>query len=175
MPDGLRERLIAATAKWRKLDSERDDARKEVLDAAAAMLKAGALPAEVVGLTPFSDALVRSETRKRGAPEARRGPKRKEETKPASDSPFILTPPTATPFKAPMLPPSQPTTVPSREELLAIARDLTTDDQVRIATLIGSKNRAWSLPYRHGPDTLTPLGLIEAAINAGRATEDDLR
>lgn len=60
------------------------------------------------------------------------------------------------------------------DDLIALARSLTPDRQEAVAALISSKNRAWSLPYRHGPDTLTPLGLIEAAISAGRATEADL-
>lgn len=175
MSDGLRERLIAATAKWRKLDSERDTARDEVLDAATAMLKAGAVPADVVRLTPFSDALVRSETRKRGAPEARRGPKRKEEPKPAGEStPSAMPPPTTTPFTAAAQTPIQPVARTAREaEFLAMADELKPEREHELIELVWQRNSAWyQMNRRPG---MTDKELIQRAIRDGKLTASDLR
>lgn len=76
MPDP-RERLTAATRRYEKTESAHDDARRAVVDAVVAALKAEVTPTEVKRLSPFSGAHIRKLAREHNVPPAPPGPKRR--------------------------------------------------------------------------------------------------
>lgn len=71
-----RERLAAATRRYEKTESAHDDARRAVVDAVVAALKADIPPTEVERLSPFSGAHIRKLAREHDVPPALPGPKR---------------------------------------------------------------------------------------------------
>jgi uncharacterized protein (DUF2267 family) len=71
-----RERLAAATRRYEKTEAAHDDARRAVVDAVVAALKADVPPTEVERLSPFSGAHIRKLAREHDVPPAAPGPKR---------------------------------------------------------------------------------------------------
>lgn len=69
--------LDAATARFHEADRAREEARREVIGAVVAALRAGGLPTEVAGRSPFTAAHVRTIAREHGIPPARPGVKSK--------------------------------------------------------------------------------------------------
>ncbi|MEI8411454.1 MULTISPECIES: hypothetical protein [unclassified Kribbella] len=72
-----REELADATRLYRQTENAHEEARKAVIAAALAALRAGVTPNEVEDLSPFTSAYVRRLARAEGIPPAPRGPKRR--------------------------------------------------------------------------------------------------
>ncbi len=71
-----RQDLIAANESYRATESAHEDARRRVVAAVVAALRAGIAPTEVSGLSPFTATYVRRIARENGIPPAAPGPKR---------------------------------------------------------------------------------------------------
>lgn len=173
-PNELRQALIAATERWRQLDDARDKAREAVFQAAADyLLGSDVQAAEVALLTPFSDALVRAETRKLGVPERRRGPQRKREPKPESET---SNPAAPVPTPAPPRPAPAPAFLSADSrvaELLSLAAALTPEEQLQAADRIRKRHAIWLRTVRPKPQT--DAELITKAVRANVVTGGDLR
>jgi hypothetical protein len=70
-----RERLAAATRRYRRTESAHDEARHEVIEAVLTALRADMLPSEVERISPFTGAYIRRLAREHGIPPAPPGPK----------------------------------------------------------------------------------------------------
>lgn len=71
----VREDLAAATRRYRQTEAAHDAARRAVIAAVVAALRAGVSPTEVQRLSPFTGAYVRKVARDSGIPPAAPGPK----------------------------------------------------------------------------------------------------
>lgn len=71
-----RKRLVAATDRYREMEAAHEEARRNVIAAALAALRAGVAPTEVERLWPFTGAYLRRLARDEGIPPASPGPKR---------------------------------------------------------------------------------------------------
>lgn len=173
-PDELRRALIAATDRWRHLNTARDEARGAVFQAAADYLLGSDVQAsEVAALTPFSDAQVRAKTRKLGVPERRRGPQRKQESKPDSE---IATPVAPAPRAVVSRTPPSPSFLSADSrvaELLVLAAGLTPTEQAQAADRIRARRTVWVRTLRPMPQT--DAELIDRAVRANVVTGGDLR
>jgi hypothetical protein len=168
-PDDLRRALIAASDRWRQLDVARDKARDAVFQAAADyLLGSDVLASEVATLTPFSDALVRAETRKLGVPERRRGPQRKQESKPESEIAAPVAP-------APRTLPPGPTFLSASDrtaELIAMASTLPSGRHVELVSLLEKNHWAWLRANRLPDDS--DWAVVQKAVKAKLFSTSDL-
>ncbi|GGQ67134.1 hypothetical protein [Couchioplanes azureus] len=71
-----RDRLAAATRRYRDSEAAHEEARQQVIEAALEALRANITPTEVEKLSPFTGAYIRRLAREKGIPPAARGPKR---------------------------------------------------------------------------------------------------
>jgi len=127
---------------------------------------------EVADLTPFSDATVRAATRKLGVPARRRGPQRKRESKPESET-TATTALTVAPAPQPPFTSSAMSTDSRVADLLSLAADLTPAKQAEAAERIRSRHGIWLRGLHTKPTT--DAELIEKACRANVATYSDLR
>lgn len=172
--DELRRALIAATERWRQLDDARNKARDAVFQAAADyLLGSDVQAAEVALLTPFSDALVRAETRKLGVPERRRGPQRKRESKAESEIATAVEPTTPATSTRGVPAPAFLSADSRVAELLALAASLTSEQQLQAADRIRKRHAVWLRTVR--PTPRTDAEVINRAVRANVVTGGDLR
>ncbi len=71
-----RDELVAATRRYQRTEAAHEEARRAVIDAALAALRAGIGPSEVERLSPFTAAYLRKLARGEGIPPAAPGLKR---------------------------------------------------------------------------------------------------
>lgn len=159
----LRQALIAASNRWRQLDSARTEAKKAVFQAAADYMRTDVAASEVAALTPFSDALVRAEVRKLGVDPKRRGPQRQQEPIPRNESPSRN--------PAPVRQPTFMSAADRNAELLAMASSLGPGRHAELVSLLEKNQWGWFRTLRPG---MSDWDIIKAAIEAGRLTTTDL-